>query len=58
MSNLGSSLGTAITGTILAAVATEGYATAMISLAVIALVGLGAGLRLPAKITPVVMAAV
>jgi len=53
VSNLGSSLGTAITGTILAAVATAGYATAMISLAVIALVGLVAGLRLPAKITPV-----
>ncbi len=52
VSNLGSSLGTAITGTILAAGVTHAYAIAMSSLAVIALVGLAAALRLPAEITP------
>ena len=53
MSNLGSSLGTAIAGTILVAglTATPGrtYALAMVVLAVVALVGLVAGWKLPAN---------
>jgi MFS family permease len=57
VSNLGSSLGTAIAGTILVAgiTATPGraYALAMIALAVVGLIGLVAAARLPAKITTV-----
>ena len=52
VSNLGSSLGTAIAGTILVSVVAAGtrsYALAMIALAVFGLVGLGAALFLPAK---------
>jgi MFS family permease len=48
VSNLGSSLGTAIAGTILvASLSKGGYAAAMITLAVIGLVGLGAAALLP-----------
>jgi MFS family permease len=53
VSNLGSSFGTAIAGTILVSVVASGnraYAIAMITLGVIGLVGLLAALRLPAKI--------
>ena len=53
VSNLGSSFGTAIAGTVLIAAATIGtrsYALAMITLAVIGLIGLLAALLLPAKI--------
>jgi MFS family permease len=57
VSNLGSSLGTAIAGTILVAgiTATPGraYALAMIALAVVGLIGLVAAARLPAKIEAV-----
>jgi MFS family permease len=52
VSNLGSSLGTAIAGTILVSELASGnksYVLAMISLAVIALVGLGAAVLLPAN---------
>ncbi|MEU3905771.1 MFS transporter [Streptomyces goshikiensis] len=48
VSNLGSSLGTAVAGTILVAgLSTGAYAAAMIALAVIGLVGLAAALLLP-----------
>ncbi|MFI6174111.1 MFS transporter [Nonomuraea sp. NPDC051191] len=50
VSNLGSSFGTAIAGTILISGLAEGnrsYALAMIALAIFALVGLGAAIRLP-----------
>jgi MFS family permease len=50
VSNLGSSLGTAIAGTIVVADASEGnrsYAAAMIVLAVVGLIGLGAAMLLP-----------
>jgi len=48
VSNLGSSIGTAVAGTILVAGLTKGaYAAAMISLAVIGLIGLLAAVRLP-----------
>jgi MFS family permease len=48
VSNLGSSLGTAIAGTILVAGLSKGaYAAAMIALAVMGLVGLGAAVMLP-----------
>jgi hypothetical protein len=53
ISNLGSTFGTAIAGTILvAAVATgtRAYGWAMVALIVFGLVGLGAALLLPAKI--------
>jgi MFS family permease len=53
ISNLGSSFGTAIAGTILVSVVAEGnrsYALAMASLVVFGLIGLGAALRLPSKI--------
>jgi MFS family permease len=53
VSNLGSSFGTAIAGTILVSVITIGnrsYALAMASLVVFGLVGLGAALLLPARI--------
>jgi len=54
VSNLGSSLGTAIAGTILVAGITatpeRAYGLAMIALAVVGLIGLIAAIRLPAKI--------
>jgi MFS family permease len=50
ISNLGSSLGTAVAGTILVSSLTKGsYAAAMIVLAVIGVAGLGAAMRLPAQ---------
>jgi MFS family permease len=52
VSNLGSSFGTAIAGTILVAAAARGngaYAWAMVSVAVFGLIGLGAALLLPAR---------
>ena len=55
VSNLGSSFGTAIAGTILVAAATRGngaYAWAMFSVAVFGLIGLGAALLLPARLEP------
>jgi MFS family permease len=55
VSNLGSSFGTAIAGTILISVATKGtstYAAAMIVLAGFALVGLAAALFIPARLEP------
>ncbi|WP_267882192.1 MFS transporter [Streptomyces katrae] len=54
VSNLGSSLGTAVAGTILVAGLTSGaYAAAMITLAVVGLVGLAAAVLLPKKPRPV-----
>jgi MFS family permease len=56
ISNLGSSFGTAIAGTILisvVALGTRSYAVAMITLAGFGLIGLVAALRIPAKIEPV-----
>jgi MFS family permease len=53
VSNLGSSFGTAIAGTVLLAVValgTRSYAVAMIVLAAFGLVGLGAALLIPARI--------
>jgi multidrug efflux pump subunit AcrB len=53
ISNLGSSFGTAIAGTILVSVVTIGnrsYALAMVALVVFGLIGLGAALFLPAKL--------
>jgi len=53
VSNLGSSFGTAIAGTILVAAVSRGngaYAWAMASLVVLGLVGLLAAIRLPAKV--------
>jgi MFS family permease len=55
VSNLGSTLGTAIAGTVLVAGITEGnhsYALAMVVLGVAGLVGLGAALFLPAELSP------
>jgi MFS family permease len=55
VSNLGSSFGTAIAGTILVSDLASGsrsYVLALISLAVIGLAGLGAALLLPAQTTP------
>jgi MFS family permease len=55
VSNLGSTFGTAIAGTILVSVValgTKSYAVAMITLAVFGCIGLIAALRLPAKIEP------
>ena len=50
ISNLGSSLGTAVAGTILVSGLTnKSYAAAMIALAVIGIVGLGAAMLLPAR---------
>ena len=50
ISNLGSSLGTAVAGTILvSSLGKTSYAAAMIVLAVIALIGFGAATRLPAQ---------
>src|SRR5206468_9875705 len=53
ISNLGSTFGTAIAGTILVSVVATGtrsYAVAMIALALFGLIGLVAALRLPARI--------
>jgi MFS family permease len=53
VSNLGSSFGTAIAGTILVSVVADGnraYAIAMLTLAAFGLVGLVAALRLPARV--------
>ena len=59
VSNLGSSLGTAIAGTILVAGLDKGaYAAAMITLAALGLVGLGAALLLPRRPAPTPAAAV
>ncbi|WP_327279909.1 MULTISPECIES: MFS transporter [unclassified Streptomyces] len=53
VSNLGSSLGTAVAGTILVAGLTTGaYAAAMITLAVIGLAGLAAAVLLPGRPSP------
>jgi MFS family permease len=53
VSNLGSSLGTAVAGTILVAGLDKGaYAAAMITLAALGLVGLGAALLLPRRPAP------
>ncbi|MFD9092419.1 MFS transporter [Streptomyces collinus] len=53
VSNLGSSFGTAIAGTILVSGLTKGaYAAAMLSLAVIGLAGLAAATRLPRQTAP------
>jgi MFS family permease len=55
VSNLGSSLGTAIAGTILVsdlAAGNRSYALAMASLAVIGLIGMGAALLLPSNPVP------
>ncbi len=53
ISNLGSSLGTAVAGTILVSTLTKrSYAAAMIVLAIIGLVGLGAALFLPTQRAP------
>src|SRR4029077_2030459 len=55
VSNLGSSLGTAIVGTILVSELAEGnhsYALAMVALAVIALIGLAAAMFLPTNPVP------
>src|SRR5215211_5160368 len=52
ISNLGSSLGTAIAGTMIVAALASGhraYTLAMVGLAVIGLIGLGAAMRLPAS---------
>jgi MFS family permease len=58
VSNLGSSLGTAIAGTILVAGLTKSaYAAAMITLAAIGLVGLVAGSLLPRHPTPIQVSA-
>jgi len=59
ISNLGSSFGTAIAGTILVSDLASGntsYVLAMVALAVLALVGLGAALRLPSVPAPVASA--
>ena len=55
VSNLGSSFGTAIAGTILVSDLASGntsYVLAMVALAVLALIGLAAAIRLPASRTP------
>ena len=55
VSNLGSSFGTAIAGTVLVSNLASGnttYVLAMIALAALGLVGLGAALRLPAEPLP------
>jgi MFS family permease len=56
VSNLGSTLGTAVAGTILVAGLTadpkQAYALAMIVIAVVGIVGLGATMRLPRQATP------
>jgi MFS family permease len=53
VSNLGSSFGTAIAGTILVSVVTDGnqaYGWAMVALVVFGVIGLGAALLLPARV--------
>jgi MFS family permease len=53
VSNLGSSFGTAIAGTIIVSVVAPGYrsyAWALVSLILIGLIGLGAALLLPSKL--------
>jgi hypothetical protein len=51
ISNLGSSLGTAIAGTILVSnLGKTSYAAAMIVLAVLGIIGLGAARQLPAEL--------
>lgn len=50
VSNLGSSMGTAIAGTILVSVSTHSYAAAMIALGIIGLAGLVAALLLPSNV--------
>jgi hypothetical protein len=60
ISNLGSSFGTAIAGTILVSDLASGntsYVLAMIALAVLALIGLGAALSLPGRGAPTAPAA-
>jgi MFS family permease len=55
VSNLGSSFGTAVAGTILVAATTRGngaYAWAMAAVAVAGIIGLVAALRLPARVEP------
>jgi MFS family permease len=55
VSNLGSSLGTALAGTILLTAATEGnhsYALAGLALGIVGLIGLGVSLLIPAKAMP------
>ncbi len=53
ISNLGSSLGTAVAGTILVSGLTNrSYAASMIVLAIVGIVGLGAGLLLPSRRAP------
>ena len=53
ISNLGSSLGTAVAGTILISTLTKhSYAAAMIALAFIGLIGLGATVRIPRQLAP------
>jgi predicted MFS family arabinose efflux permease len=56
VSNLGSSLGTAIAGTILVselATGNKSYVLAMVALAALALIGLGAAVLLPGAQSPV-----
>jgi MFS family permease len=56
VSNLGSTLGTAIAGTVLVAGIAEGnhsYGLAMVVLGIASLIGLGAALFLPSKLSPV-----
>jgi MFS family permease len=50
VSNLGSSMGTAIAGTILVSVSTHSYAAAMIALTIIGFAGLGVALLLPSNV--------
>jgi MFS family permease len=55
VSNLGSTLGTAIAGTVLVAAIAKGnhaYALAMVVLGIASLIGLGAALFLPSKLSP------
>jgi MFS family permease len=55
VSNLGSSLGTALAGTILLTAATEGnhsYALAGLALVIVGLIGLGVSLLIPANSMP------
>ena len=53
VSNLGSSLGTAVAGTILISTLTKhAYGAAMIALAVVGVIGLGAALFIPKRIVP------
>lgn len=55
ISNLGSSLGTAVAGTILISTLTKhSYGAAMIALAVIGVIGLGAALFVPKRLVPAV----